>query len=388
MKNTDNIKAIFAQKFKGTPTVFVAPGRINLIGEHTDYNEGFVMPAAIDHHITFAIALNNTETFNFFAIDYNEGASFDLPGLKPGDGWVNYLMGVVDGIRKKGLPVKGVDCVFGSTIPVGAGLSSSAALGSGLGFAINELQKFSLSRLDLAKNAQYSEHKFAGVRCGIMDMYASLFGQKNSALLLDCKNLTHEVLPVSLGEYCIMLIDTKVKHSLASTAYNDRRASCEEGVRIIQKTSPHVQSLRDVTRLMLDEHQDQMGEEVYIKCGFVVDEIARTRKAAGYLKSGQIELFGALLYETHTGLSRHYDVSCEELDFLVDLAAEQRDSFLGARMMGGGFGGCTINLVRKSRVDFVRGYVHDKYFTTFKKEPDFYLVTLAEGVHREGPLET
>lgn len=376
-----SIKDIFSEKFKGEPTTFIAPGRINLIGEHTDYNEGFVMPAAIDHHITFAVAFNGTNKFNFFAVDYKEAASFTVDSTTPGDGWVNYLMGVVDGF--KGHELRGLDCVFGSTIPVGAGLSSSAALCCGFGFAINELHGFNLSRLQLAKIAQHSEHEFAGVRCGIMDQYASLNGKANSALLLDCKNLTHEVLPVVLGDYRIMLIDTKVKHSLASTAYNDRRASCENGVRIISKYYKNISSLRDITRTMLDEHQDELGEEVYVKSLFVVEEIQRTIKAAGLLKSGEIEKFGALLYETHWGLSRSYDVSCEELDFLVTLAEEERDAVIGSRMMGGGFGGCTINLVHKAKVDFMRGYVHEKYFATFSKEPDFYLVSLADGVHQE-----
>jgi galactokinase len=371
-----SVTEVFSEKFRKTPSVFIAPGRINLIGEHTDYNEGFVMPAAIDSHFTFAIAPNGTDRFNFYAVDYNEEASFDLSMIKPGDGWIHYLMGVVDGISD--LRVHGVDCVFASSIPVGAGLSSSAALCCGFGFALSQLYGLNLSRLEIAKIAQRSEHQFAGVRCGIMDQYASLFGQKNSALLLDCKNLTHEVLPVDLGPYCLMLIDTKVKHALASTAYNDRRAACEEGARIVGKPS-----LREVTRTMLDQHQDKLGEDVYVKCLFVVEEIARTKKAADLLKSGQLKQFGALLNQTHWGLSRQYDVSCEELDMLVLLTEEQKDSVIGSRMMGGGFGGCTINLLHKSKVDFIKGYVHEKYFATFKKEPDFYLVSLADGVHQE-----
>jgi len=358
--------------------MFIAPGRINLIGEHTDYNDGFVMPAAIDHHITFAIAPNSTDKFNIYAADYKEQISFNAGEIRPGDGWVNYLMGMVDGITKNGNVVKGVDCVFGSTIPVGAGLSSSAALCCGFGYALSSLYSLDLPLITIAKIAQRSEHEFAGVRCGIMDQFASLHGKKDSALLLDCKTLKYETLPVSLGDYRIMLIDTKVKHSLASTAYNDRRASCEEGARLLQ-----VKSLRDVTRTMLDQNQDKLGEEVYIKCRFVVDEIARTQKAATLLKDGKILEFGGLLYETHWGLSKSYDVSCEELDFLVTLAEEYKDSVIGARMMGGGFGGCTINLVHRSKVDFMKGYVHDKYFTTFRKEPDFYMVSLAEGVHQE-----
>jgi galactokinase len=375
------IEQIFSEKFKNTPSIFIAPGRINLIGEHTDYNEGFVMPAAINFHITFAIAPNGTDRFNFHAVDYNETLSFDLSTIRPGEGWINYLMGVVDGFSD--LRVRGVDCVFGSSIPVGAGLSSSAALCCGFGFAINEIYSCKLSTLEIAKIAQRSEHDFAGVRCGIMDQFASLHGKKNSALLLDCKTLQYETLPADLGDYRIMLIDTKVKHSLASTAYNDRRASCEQGVKVLKKYYPGIHSLRDVTRVMLDQHQDELGEEVYIKCSFVVGEIARTIAAAKLLKSGDIRTFGALLYETHWGLSKAYDVSCDELDALVSFAEEQRDAVIGARMMGGGFGGCTINLVHRSKVDFMKGYVQEKYFATFSKEPDFYLVNLADGVHKK-----
>jgi len=340
-----------------------------------------VMPAAIDHHITFALTKNGTNKFNFYAVDYNEAASFDVNSIVPGDGWINYLMGVVDGFE--GRELQGLDCVFGSTIPVGAGLSSSAALCCGFAFAINELHGFKLTRLQLAKIAQHSEHEFAGVMCGIMDQFASLHGKKNSALLLDCKTLQYETLPISLGDYRIMLIDTKIKHSLASTAYNDRRASCETGVKILKQYFHQVTSLRDVTRTMLDQYQDELGEEVYIKCLFVVEEIARTVAASKLLKAGDIEQFGRLLYETHWGLSKSYDVSCEELDFLVSLAEEEKESVIGARMMGGGFGGCTINLIHHSKVDFMKGYVHEKYFATFKKEPDFYLVNLADGVHSE-----
>jgi galactokinase len=374
-----SVSEIFSKKFKGTPAIFIAPGRINLIGEHTDYNEGFVMPAAIDFHVTFAIALNKTGRFNLYAIDYNEEASFSIDDVTPGHGWVNYLMGVVDGLRKEGRVPEGVDCVFGSTIPVGAGLSSSAALCCGFGYALASLQTLNLTLIDIARIGQYSEHKFAGVQCGIMDQFASLHGKKNSALLLDCKTLEYETLPIDLGDYRIMLIDTKVKHALASTEYNDRRAACEEGVRKIG----NVNSLRDVTIAMLNENQDKLGEDVYIKCRFVVEEIGRTKAAAGLLKKRDIKKFGALLYETHWGLSRAYDVSCEELDFLVSLVEDHKEFVIGARMMGGGFGGCTINLIHESVVDFMRGYVHEKYFATFKKEPAFYLVNLADGVHKE-----
>jgi galactokinase len=378
----EQVERFFVERFKSQPAIFIAPGRINLIGEHTDYNDGFVMPAAIDRHITFAITPNGTNQCTVYALDYNEEISFSLDELKAGDGWVNYLMGVLHGLHQIGFNLKGVNCVFGSSIPVGAGLSSSAALCCGFGFALSELFDWQLARLAIAKVAQYSEHHFAGVKCGIMDQYASLFGVENSALLLDCRELAHEVLPIHFGDYRLMLIDTKVKHALASTAYNDRRAACEDGVRVLAKYQPNIKSLRDVSRVALYEHQDELGEDVFIKCLFVVEEIARTQEAAQLLKAGDLAAFGAKMYETHWGLSQAYDVSCEELDFLVSLAEEDTSMVVGSRMMGGGFGGCTINLVRKDKVDYIRGYVHEKYFATFGKEPDFYLMNLSQGVHQ------
>jgi galactokinase len=352
-----------------------------LIGEHIDYNDGFVLPAAIDRHIAFAMAPNGLEQCRFYAIDYNERVDFSIHELKPGSHWKNYLMGVLHGLHQIGFPLKGVDCVFGSTIPVGAGLSSSAALCCGFGFALSDQFGFQLARLAIAKIAQYAEHHFAGVMCGLMDQYASLFGVKGAALLLDCRELSHEVIPLDLKDNQLLLVDSRVKHSLASTAYNDRRASCEVGVRVLQNYFSNVKSLRDVTRRMLDEHQDQMGLEVYSKCRFVVEEIDRTQEAAKYLKAGELERFGQKMFEAHWGLSKLYEVSCEELDFLVSLAEELRSAVIGSRMMGGGFGGCTINLVKKDQIDFVKGYVHEKYFATFGKEPEFYCLEPSQGVH-------
>jgi len=382
MNPIDSISKTFQEKFHRAPLLFIAPARINLIGEHTDYNEGFVMPAAIDKHMVFAIAPSNNDRCNIYAQDFDEGATFSIHDLNPGETWVNYLMGVVDGFARRALPVGGVDCVFGGNIPAGAGLSSSAALCSGFGFALNELFHAKATRLDLAKIAQYSEHEFAGLKCGIMDMYASLFGQEEGALLLDCRSNTHELLPVHLKNYSLLLIDTKVKHSLASSAYNDRRHSCEEGVRIIHKKYPQVRSLRDVSRMMLYEHQDLMGEDTFVKCLFIVEEIERTQKAGGLLKAGDLKGFGNLMYETHRGLSQAYEVSCEELDFLVALAEEEKDVVIGSRMMGGGFGGCTINLIATDRIGAFSEKIRANYFGTFKKEPDFYPVNIAEGVHQ------
>src|SRR6267378_2379136 len=250
-----HVVSVFKEKFKKPPAVFIAPGRINLIGEHTDYNEGFVMPAAIDKHIVFAIAPSGNSRCNIFAADHGEGVTFSVQDLNPGQTWVNYLMGMVDGFQRRGLPVKGVDCVFGGNIPLGAGLSSSAALCCGFGFALNEIFGFGLNRLDLVKTSQGSEHRFVGAMVGIMDPYASLFGKKNSVMFLDCRSRTHQYLPFHFPEVEILLVDSKVKHAIASSAYNDRRAVCEEGLRIIQKQKPDVQSLRDVSRLLLYENQ-------------------------------------------------------------------------------------------------------------------------------------
>ena len=379
-----DIRAHFRSVFKKEPLIIVAPGRINLIGEHTDYNEGFVMPAAIDKQITFAIAANETQTVNCVAYDLGEKVSFDLSSLSPGKSWVNYLMGVLEGLRLAGVKLSGVDCLFASTSPAGAGLSSSAALCCGFAVGVSEVLNAQVKRLDIARIAQLAEHRFAGVMCGIMDQYASLFGEKDCALKLDCRTLQHETLTVDTSEFSILLIDSKVKHSLASTAYNERRASCEEALGVIQRKHPAVKSLRDITSLMLNENQDRLGKDTYIKARYVVEEIARTQIAAGHLKENLIEKFGELMYQTHWGLSRMYDVSCEELDQLVLLAADHPSIVCGSRMMGGGFGGCTINLVKRSHLNYLKGYVQEKYFATFGTEPDFYTVALSQGVHKLG----
>lgn len=383
MNPIDSITKTFQQKFHRQPLIFIAPARINLIGEHTDYNQGFVMPAAIDRHMVFAVAPNGNERCNVYAQDFDEGVTFSILDLNPGETWVNYLMGVIDGFERRGLPIGGVDCVFGGNIPAGAGLSSSAALCSGFGYALNELFHAKASTLELALIAQYSEHEFAGLKCGIMDMYASLFGEQNSALLLDCRSNTHELLPVHLKGYSLLLIDTKVKHTLASTAYNDRRASCEEGVKVVQNKYASVKSLRDVSREMLDEHQSKLSADTFVKCQFIIAEIERTQKAAGLLKANDLKSFGELMYETHHGLSQAYEVSCKELDFLVAQAEEEKEFVVGARMMGGGFGGCTLNLIANDRIESFSTKIKANYFGAFKKEPDFYPVNLSQGVHQQ-----
>lgn len=380
MALVSSVSLSFVTQFKTKPLIVCAPGRINFIGEHVDYNEGFVLPAAIDHEMVFAIGPSGHDRCNVYSHDLEEGVSFSIHDLNAGETWVNYLMGVLDGFERRGLPVHGVDCVFGGNIPLGAGLSSSAALCCGFAFAVNQLFKCKLTKLELAKIAQYAEHEFAGLQCGIMDQYASLFGVKGAALLLDCRALTHEIVPVELTEHSILLVDTKVKHSLAATAYNDRREACEEGVRILHKKNPSVNSLRDVSTTVLYENQDALGDEVFIKCLFVVEEMKRTQLGAGMLRKNDVKAFGELMYQTHWGLSQSYEVSCAELDFLVSLAEEDKKWIVGSRMMGGGFGGCTLNIIDNSYVKVFQEKVLHQYLATFKKEPDFYLVNLADGV--------
>lgn len=374
-----SVNSIFRSKFEKEPVLIIAPGRINLIGEHTDYNDGFVMPAAVNRQIVFAMAPNHTHQFNFYSADFDSTVSFTTSELVPGNEWYHYLMGVVDGMIKRGLPPGGVDCVLRGDIPGGAGMSSSAALCSGFGFGLNEIFDLKLSRLDLAKIGQAAEHNFAGVKCGIMDQFASLFGKDESAIMLDCRSLAYEYLPFHFPDVEIVLIDTKVKHTLGSSEYNNRRASCEEGVEAMRKSNLHFQSLRDASLGDLDSVRSSLSQSTFDKCQFIIEEIARTQRAASFLKKGDLAAFGKLMVETHWGLSRKYEVSCPESDFLVHFA-EDYPQILGARQMGGGFGGCVINLIRRGLVDKYSQKVRDKYFVTFKKEPDFYSVNLSSGV--------
>ncbi len=376
-----SVNTIFRSKFEKEPLLVIAPGRINLIGEHTDYNDGFVMPAAVDRKIVFALAPNKTNQFNFYSVDYDASVSFTISDLVPGNEWFHYLMGVVDGINKRGLSMGGVDCIMRGDIPGGAGMSSSAALCSGFGFGLNELFELKLSRFDLAKIGQAAEHNFAGVKCGIMDQFASLFGKDESALILDCRSLDYEYLPFHFPEVEILLVDTNVKHSLGSSEYNARREACEEGVELIRNIKPTIQSLRDVSLPDLDLIKSLVSQSTFDKCEFIIKEIDRTQQAAALLKKGMLPSFGKLMFETHWGLSKKYEVSCSESDFLVHFAQDHDKEILGARQMGGGFGGCVINLIRKDAVAKYSQKVRDKYFATFKKEPDFYSVNLCPGVH-------
>jgi len=382
--NIIEIKESFIERFGSDPRIIEAPGRINLIGEHTDYNDGFVLPAAIDKEVIFAIGENNSRTIRLYAKDLDQYYETDIDDLKSSDlGWPDYLNGVVDQLFKRGHTINGFDCVFGSDIPIGAGLSSSAAIESGLAFALNEINDLNIDKFELVKLAQKAENEFVGVNCGIMDQFASVFGKAGHVFRLDCRSLEYEYFPLELKDIGILLIDTKVKHSLASSEYNTRRKECEAGVEMYAKYDPSVKSLRDVSLNLHQNLVNEMDPIVYKRCDYVIREIRRVEEACEDLKAGRIESFGQKMYETHHGLSNDYQVSCAELDFLVDQTI-QDDLVLGARMMGGGFGGCTINLVRENHIPELMEKIAKAYSVQFGIKPLFYKVKVGDGVRETG----
>jgi galactokinase len=376
-----NVLNIFIKKFSTKPNVYYSPGRINLIGEHIDYNDGYVMPAAINKGVYYAIAANATNTINFYAADFDESLSIAVNEIKSIDNWKNYVLSVVNEFILLDKPVSGFDCVFGGDIPRGSGISSSAAVEGGLAFAINDIYNFGLSRVELALLCQRAEHNFPNVKCGIMDMYANLNGKKDHVILLDCKNITHKYFPLQLKGYKIVLINSKVHHSLASGEYNVRRKNCETGLAILKKEL-NVQSFRDINLVAdVEMHKDKMTDEVYECCKYVVEEIARTIKAGELLQQNSLIEFGQLMFATHDGLSKLYHVSCDELDFLVEKAKANQD-VIGARLMGGGFGGCTINIIKDSAIDDFITQVTIAYQQQFNIAPEAYVMEISDGTTR------
>jgi len=372
----------FRQKFGEAPAIIVrAPGRINLIGEHTDYNEGFVLPAAIDRSVWFAVSPRNDQQLHFQALDLGTEFKGELKNLQKSPlGWPNYLLGCFSELLSDGHSVGGANVVFGGDIPLGAGLSSSAALESGMLFALNELYQLGLSRPELARLAQRAENNFVGMNCGIMDMFASLMGQKGSAIKLDCRSLQHEYVPLNVQDTAILLCDTGVKHQLVDSEYNTRRQECEEGVRYLQKIYPNVHSLRDVDMDMLRSEKKQLHTVVFQRCKYVVEENGRVEAACIALKENGLPAIGSLLYASHEGLKNEYQVSCPELDFLVDHTPDS-PGFYGARMVGGGFGGCTINLLKKDIVAGFQTYIARKYSEKWGRELRMWEVKITDGVN-------
>ena len=340
----EKLKSVFQASFPldGSPLIVRSPGRINLIGEHTDYNDGYVLPAAIDKEVLLAVSLRDDNEIHLVALDLKEKFSIHIDKLKPiGDlNWPNYMLGVVAQFVKRGLPVKGFNAVLTSDIPMGAGLSSSAAVECATAFALNELYKTGLDRMTLIRMAQMAEHEYAGVKCGIMDQFASMFGEENKVIRLDCRSMEYEYFPLEMDGLSIVLLDTNVKHSLASSEYNVRREQCETGVTLIKNKYPQVKSLRDATMEMVDQCISK-DNVVYKRCKYVVEEEQRLLNACMALKNRDTETFGKMMFATHDGLSNEYEVSCKELDFLVNQVRDN-ENVIGARMMGGGFGGCLV----------------------------------------------
>ncbi len=381
--NIERLNLLYSVHFSEQPTLFYAPGRINLIGEHTDYNEGFVLPAAIDKACYIAIAKNGTNGCNLVAHDLDERYSFDIESdLNPVEkGWVNYFLGVIQGFKSRGIQLSGFNLVVTSNVPLGAGLSSSAAIESSFGVALNELFDANFSLVEIAQIGQKAEHNYAGVMCGIMDQYASCLGKENQAILLDCRSLEHQLVPIDIEDYHLVLFDTKVKHNLASSEYNTRRRQCEQGVSIIQEKYPKVKSLRDVTVWMMKEFKSLMNPVVFKRCDYVVRENERVQAAVEMMRSGDVHTLGKLMFETHHGLSEDYEVSCSELDCLIDLAKEN-EHIIGARMMGGGFGGCTLNLVSANHIDEVIAEIERKYEQRTNSKPESYRVRVSDGAKK------
>jgi galactokinase len=370
----------FQQYFGNQCRIAAAPGRVNLIGEHTDYNQGFVLPAAINKTIEVAFAVNQDLKLNVVAPAFGEQFSFNLDEMHPVKGWPTYLLGMIHmAMPQKRLP-HGMDILINGDIPVGAGMSSSAALCSAFGLALNDFFELGMSRMGIALAAQKTEHEFAGVNCGIMDPFASLHGRAGHLMKLDCRSMEFEYIPFHFPDIRIVLVNSMVSHSLSSSEYNLRRQQCEKGVSIFQQYNRDILSLRDLRPELLEIHKNELDEVVYKRCHFIVQENQRLLSGCEHLKNNDLDAFGKLMYESHNGLSREYEVSCPESDFLVEAIRKIR-GVKGARQMGGGFGGCIITLVEADESEnFIRD-IQSNYALKYGKTPDCYVMNISEGAN-------
>ncbi|CAH8284290.1 galactokinase [Mariniflexile fucanivorans] len=373
----NKIRTSFKERFKSDPLLIFSPGRINIIGEHTDYNDGFVFPAAVNKGIVAGIQKSEASESKVYAVDKNEEISFSLYTLKPSTegSWANYVLGVVSELQNRSKTIGNFNIAFGGDIPGGAGMSSSAALENSVVFGLNELFNLGLSKEEMILISQKAEHNYVGVKCGIMDQYASMFGIENHALLLDCRTVKSKPYKIDFKDQELILINTNIKHSLSDSAYNDRRSVCESISELLK-----VKALRDATEFDLETIKDQVSPENYQKALYVIQENERAVKASKAMEVGDLETLGKLIYASHEGLQNQYKVSCDELDFLV-AQAKLNGYVLGARMMGGGFGGCTINLIAKNESENFKTHISKVYNEKFGKECSIYSVKLSEGTH-------
>ena len=377
--NKTALETAFKNHYGTSCLIVRSPGRVNIIGEHTDYNEGFVLPAAIDKAAYVAIAKRADNKVGMYATAFHEDFETSLQDIKTTPlGWPNYILGVIDQIQKSGVELSGFNLLVDGDIPIGAGLSSSAALECATLFAITELFGLQFTKIQMAYMAQKAEHDFAGVNCGLMDMFASLFGKEGHVIKLDCRSLEYEYVPLDIKGYKILLLNTNVKHQLSSSEYNTRRIQCEQGITWIQAHEPLVLSLRDATVAMLDEYILPKDVLIYNRCKYVVEENARLLNACNDLKNGNIQALGEKMFETHEGLKSLYEVSCPELDFLVD-QVKGHPAVLGARMMGGGFGGCTINIVKEEAIEGLVANLQPLYEKHAQKPLSHYIASIEQG---------
>ncbi|QTD36916.1 galactokinase [Polaribacter batillariae] len=376
-KLIQEVKEEFKKVFSANPLLVFSPGRINIIGEHTDYNGGFVFPAAIDKGIAAAIEKSDTGTCTAIAMDLESSIEFELDKLKPSKegSWENYVLGVVAEIQNRNKVIGDFNIIFKGNIPEGAGMSSSAALENSVVFGLNKLFDLGFTKTEMILISQKAEHNYVGVKCGIMDQYASMFGVKDNALLLDCNTLKSKAYKIDFKDHQLMLINTNVKHSLSDSAYNDRRSACENIAKLL-----NVATLREATEEDLEKIIDKITPENYQKALYVIQEIDRTQRAAKAIEENNLETLGALIYGSHNGLQHQYKVSCDELDFLVNQAKKNKN-VLGARMMGGGFGGCTINLIKKNEAKNFAKSTAIAYKNKFDKECSVYFIALSDGTH-------
>jgi galactokinase len=380
MNKAVNLKKSFFDIFQHEPLIVRSPGRVNLIGEHTDYNNGLVLPAAINKNVFFAIAKNNSSRIRLHSMDLNDSYETSLDSItKTEKLWPDYILGVIEQLQLNNYAItEGFDIAFTGDIPQGAGLSSSAALECATAFALSELFHLNIPKLDIALFSQAAENQFVGVNCGLMDQFASVFGKEQHLIKLDCADYSYEYIPFNTTDIKILLLDTQVKHSLASSAYNERRQQCEEGVRLINIHHPEVKSLREATESQLLTYVKPVSQVIYNRCSYVVAEINRLKQACEDLKKDDFISFGKRMFETHEGLQHLYEVSCKELDLLVELVKDNPD-ILGARMMGGGFGGCTINLVKADKAEEMAKEIVSLYKQKTGVDIPFYIAEINQG---------
>jgi galactokinase len=375
----NEIELKYKNKFGGIPHLIKSPGRINLIGEHTDYNNGFVMPAAIDKAMYFAIGkAEGKHGIQVQSVNYDEVIVMDETKSNSLPSWGRYLQAILEILKEKGFEIAGINCVFGGDIPIGAGLSSSAALCCGFTFGLGKLLELPISKQEIALIAQEAEHRI-GLNCGLMDQYAVLFGKKDHVICLDCKNLEFDYFPIQLEDHSLVLIDSKIEHQLEGSPYNDRRLSCEQVVNTIAVKYPEVKSLRDVGIEKLEAFSDQIDPIDFQRAKYVIEENERVLQMKLALSKGKLKVAGEILFRGHQGLSETFDVSLPEIDILVDLA-RQEQTILGARMMGGGFGGCTINLMKNENKEVVLDRIQSQYFKITGNKPACYNVLICDGL--------